>query len=445
MHKGGCPMVVYSDSRKIMLLLNYVSSNKDQLTEIALVEIKQTDEFKLLKSLNEYFFLSKEAKNIRVELQQISFENKEMEGIYEEFDKLKEIIYQKFTPLLNSSKSKVGRGSYKSLGIIDFKTYQNALDKNDIFAKFLKILIKSNQDSPVDAFRNYLKSRSDKDVMNEYIQLRNKEIRLKDYKRQDYFNIFGAIGGFVASPFIFQSFTSNLLFLKIFWVCYILVLIFGLFSNFAYLNLISLGATFTGTVGMILLTILQTSNHLPANFLLKNLYQIINLTSLALSGGLIGILVSNLLNKLPKVPFELPEKLGTIHKYTLVFTIFFLAYGSIWTHAFSKQQTIYQLTFEKINQKLVTYEKEQQLEQDKKALVMKRTNQPLGTIVVKMDANIRYGPSLKAKKFDVVSKGTKLQYYGTSVDSRNIKWYKLKIENSNKFSWISESTVNVVK
>lgn len=459
----------YSDSRKLMVLLDLISidQDKEKLSDIAREVIQQTKEYQVLKNLDQFYFISEQAHELKEKLLQINFDKKSVKEIYKEYDRLKDLIDNDLTFFIKNTKEKFAGNQY-DIDLLPKESF-NGIElqaEEDLTAKLVSILVKSGEMLPVHAFRKYLIRKTDDDVQQEYVKLRDPELIEKDQKRQKIFSIVGFLIGFILFPFILLPFYEQPAFFTVIGILFGLTFIYGFINSKPYFRFFNSLALLMTALTILIFIVLQTVNGLPFDMNQTDLLKIPFIEISACFGGLAGILLSRIVNKLPKDSFENPKMLTYFYqnKYVITGLLIVLTFLSI--TAFSAKQSVPMLvaetsqnvsqsvsngitgTYKSITSKLSsTFESAS--DGFKSVFGRKQDNEEtgaLGTIQVTMESvNVRTGPSIDADVFTVVHQSDTYLYYGSQVDDEGREWFQLKNSETDEDLWISSYTVEIIE
>ncbi|WNS77422.1 hypothetical protein RRV45_10695 [Bacillus sp. DTU_2020_1000418_1_SI_GHA_SEK_038] len=441
-------MGVPKKTTEFLLLLSGVA-NKDQseLMDIYYKRIQETAEYRLLESLHDYIFISSISKELHDKLMKIQWKKKTLPEMQTEFATLCN-LYSSFHELKNTSRQRMNNNKYDI----------HLISKNDLEALkqinqdlYYKIRILKNKTGllPVDAFRNFLKKNNHKGIIDEYVNLRTRDMALRDDMRAIFMRRFGTVMGALV-------FFALMLYLKpvgiqVEWGIIgtgALLFLLGVANIRQSMRLFSIFLLLTYSSGFIILALVQDFFHLPTGFNFTQLREVNLLLLSSLFGGFLGFILGDKLNYIPAQAYRPHQFFRFVERGMRFLTIALLAFGTLWTFAFKADANIFPFIQVKMEQHLAA--KIEALSTDKEKVAEEKTStedeekvEAIGTVIVvaKSGAHVRTEPLIsKSTERTTVAHNTILSYYEVKIVD-GVTWYYILEPKSQEMLWIHGSTV----
>ena len=419
----------------MILLLSGLTPQQDKLREIYIGRIKQTKEYKRILNLNQYEYITKQAKQLQIRIQNINIERATISEIQVEHQKLMSLV-KDFQSLLDASTARLRNNNYH-IDIIPKSALKELKTSDaDLYTK-IQIKMKSNTDSTAEAFRNYIKTSARPLIIQEYIKNRTPELAALDQKRAQAFMWGGAVIGAIICMLLLHFFLPVPFGVEAGIMGISLILFgLGLFNVHWSLRLYTVGLLTAYMLFFVGASFAQEFGFLSETFDSQALRALHLYVLLGFVGALAGMHVGIRVNFIPAdQTFHLPSFLAYLERRLLFLTVAFGIFGFIWTNAFFDGMTVYQsiaATVENhINEKTGIH-----------AFNSDSAGEPLGQLTVTSQyANVRTEPTVVDETiFGQVTQGTVLTYYDYQDVNGRI-WYHVLEEESSTLVWISELTV----
>lgn len=434
-------MALQKETEQFLLLLLGLNTEQEKVKELYVNQIKQTEEFQLLGELDSFEFISKRAKDLKSRIQKINIEKENVSDIQTEYQKLMNGMND-FQHFRQNSIQRLKNDDY----FIDLISKNDLLDlkkSNPALFKKVEIIKSSNTDNVAEAFRQYSRKNRDKEILEEYMELRTPELQKNDIKQEKQFLLGGATLGALLCMVLLRFFMPVSLYVELGIIGLSFILFFTGYvkrntaSSLRLYTIILLCTYITFFVGV---SLIQELGSLPKSFDAESLRSLHLYVLSALFGALIGSKLGEIIHFIPfSVTTSFPRFFQYMERRMVFFLITFGLFGYIWTSSLFEGKTVYQ----NVSSTIVSFIDKMADKLEEVNLPREKSDEKIGKVQVTKDANVRTEPNLKEDSiYTQVDKGTVLEYLDTKKVG-DITWYQVEYEN--RKLWISGKTVKVVK